>query len=154
MVSVLEVTAEKSPLTDTSVAHAIIESYEPLYSAPMKRIQPAIPSTPIPYTFVFSATSEKSLAAQIKTYTHFLDENLDFDLGSLSWSLFRRTAFQFRVTFSATSIRSLITQLEAHLENVSQNKSRQVPESIQRPHRTLWGSLLAKALSGQLWVES
>ena len=76
-----------------------------------------------PYTFVFSATSEKSLIAQLESYLIFLDETPDFSLGTLSWSLFRRTAFNFRVTFSAVSVRSLVSQIESALEDVKTKKN-------------------------------
>ncbi len=65
---------------------------------------------------------EKSLVAQLKSYLKFLDENPDFPLGTLSWSLFRRTAFSFRVTFSANSVRSLVSQIESALEDVETKK--------------------------------
>ncbi len=85
-----------------------------------KALQPAPTSTP--YTFVFSATSEKSLVAQLKTYLNFLDANPEFSLITLSWSLFRRTAFSFRVTFSANSVNSLISQIRNGLANAEKKK--------------------------------
>ncbi|KAL8900612.1 MAG: hypothetical protein Q9207_005617 [Kuettlingeria erythrocarpa] len=101
-------------------AHAIIESYEPESTMLAKALQPA--STSTPYTFVFSATSEKSLVAQLKSYLALLDANPDFPLSTLSWSLFRRTAFNFRVTFSANSIKSLVSQITDGLAEAERKK--------------------------------
>jgi hybrid polyketide synthase/nonribosomal peptide synthetase ACE1 len=89
-------------------AHAIIESYEP--AKPNVSISNKSSTTPWP--FVLSAPSEKSLAAQLKSYINFADENPDFPLDTLSWSLFRRTPFSCRIAFSATSLKSLVVQME------------------------------------------
>jgi hybrid polyketide synthase/nonribosomal peptide synthetase ACE1 len=90
-------------------AHAIIESYEPEKVAPRRAIIARSLSTP--HSFVFSGTSEKSLIAQLQTYLAFLDDNPDFDLRKLSWTLFRRTALSYRVAFSADSVKSLATNI-------------------------------------------
>ena len=94
-------------------AHAIIESYEPATPTTSSNNRD-LGSKPIttPWPFVLSAPSEKSLAAQLKSYINFADENPDFPLDALSWSLFRRTPFSFRVAFSATSLKSLVVQME------------------------------------------
>ena len=42
---------------------------------------------------------------------------------TLSWSLFRRTAFQFRATFSATSAKSLVAQIEGAIEDAATKKT-------------------------------
>ena len=39
-------------------------------------------------------------------------------MGTLSWSLFRRTPFNFRVAFSASSIKSLVSQIEDAVKKV------------------------------------
>ncbi|KAI4086542.1 MAG: hypothetical protein LQ344_007466 [Seirophora lacunosa] len=101
-------------------AHAIIESYEPESTA-LAKVQPA--SASAPYTFVFSATSERSLVAQLESYIHFLDANPSIPLTALVWSLFRRTAFNFRVTFSANSANSLISQIKNSLANAGSKKN-------------------------------
>jgi hybrid polyketide synthase / nonribosomal peptide synthetase ACE1 len=49
--------------------------------------------------------------------------NPEFPLGTLSWSLFRRTAFNFRVPFSTNSVRSLVSQIESALEDVERKKN-------------------------------
>jgi hybrid polyketide synthase/nonribosomal peptide synthetase ACE1 len=94
-------------------AHAIIESYEPTSpntSINTKELREK--SSLAPWPFVLSAPSEKSLAAQLKSYIDFADENPDFPLDTLSWSLFRRTPLNFRIAFSATSLKSLVVQME------------------------------------------
>lgn len=101
-------------------AHAIIESYEPGNLSPAKALEAPPASTP--YSFVFSAASEKSLVAQLKAYLTFLDQNPEFPLSTLSWSLFRRTSFNFRVSFAADSTRSLISQIESAIEDVETKK--------------------------------
>lgn len=113
-------------------AHAIIESYEPelgqlAASDPsdqhnLKANTKLLDTTPSsPHVFVFSAASSKSLTAQLKSYRSFLEENPDFDMNTLLWSLFRRTAHSFRISFAAKSIRSLSTQIAEVLEQ-SQTK--------------------------------
>lgn len=103
-------------------AHAIIESYEPASPAPVKALLPAAAS-PVPYPFVFSATSERSLAAQLRSMASFLDQNHDFNLCNLSWSLFKKTAFNFRITFSAHTAVELITKIHAALDEAETNKA-------------------------------
>ncbi|EME40768.1 hybrid polyketide synthetase [Dothistroma septosporum NZE10] len=100
-------------------AHAIIESFEPALhegapSPSQLQITEKAASTS-PWPFVFSASSEKSLVAQLKSYMDFIDEGPDIELSTLSWSLFRRTAFNFRVAFSATSFKALAVQIEKAL---------------------------------------
>lgn len=101
-------------------AHAIIESYEPEPSLTHRAIKSRSP--PTPHSFVFSGTSEKSLAAQLQTYLDFLDENPDFDLGKLSWTLFRRTALSYRVAFAADSVTSLTTKIAKTLEKAEKKE--------------------------------
>ena len=94
-------------------AHAIIESYEPANpNATIDNTNHDGKSTALPWPFVFSAPSDKSLAAQLKSYIAFADDNPDFPLDTLSWSLFRRTPLNFRVAFSAISLKSLVVQME------------------------------------------
>ena len=118
-------------------AHAIIESYEPETVAPPKTIDSAPSSTP--YPFVFSATSEKSLVAQLKSYVKFLEKKPDFSLGTLSWSLFRRTAFAFRITFSATSAKSLVAQIESAIEDAATKKTTLGTRANQKSPREILG---------------
>lgn len=100
-------------------AHAIIESYEPEKAVPRRAI--SAESSSAPHAFVLSGTSEKSLKAQLQNYLTFLGNNPDFDLRKLSWTLFRRSALSYRVSYSADSVQSLVTKLEESIEK-AENK--------------------------------
>lgn len=105
-------------------AHAVIESYEPASpNTSINKRELGGKSSTTPWPFVFSAPSEKSLAAQLKSYIDFADENPDFPLDTLSWSLFRRTPFNTRVAFSATSLKSLVVQMEKALGDFETKKA-------------------------------
>ncbi|KAI1632403.1 hypothetical protein F4809DRAFT_656376 [Biscogniauxia mediterranea] len=98
-------------------AHAIIESYE------TRPAEATIPSpTTVPYLFVFSGASEKSLIASLRLYLTFFRDHPDYSLDKLSWSLFRRTALKFRIAFSAFSIDSLAAQIEMTLADSETKK--------------------------------
>ncbi|KAE8150730.1 hypothetical protein BDV25DRAFT_139560 [Aspergillus avenaceus] len=103
-------------------AHAIIESYEP-ENVTIPTVAPASIVAPSPHTFVFSAASEKSLVAQLKSYLAFVTQNPDFPTGTLAWSLFRRSALNFRVAFAADSLTSLASQIEQALEDSQTNNN-------------------------------
>ncbi|KAH9905503.1 hypothetical protein F4778DRAFT_803016 [Xylariomycetidae sp. FL2044] len=94
------------------------------------------PSTP--HVFVFSAASTKALTAQLRSYLSFLDKHPSFDMDTLSWSLFRRTAHAFRVAITAKSIESLRVQIT---EILGQNESSKVAlgfrVSPKTPHRIM-----------------
>ncbi|KAI0484820.1 hypothetical protein GGR56DRAFT_680577 [Xylariaceae sp. FL0804] len=105
-------------------AHAIIESYEPEPKAEMP--SPPASSSTTPYVFVFSAASEKALVASMKSYRDFIHENPDFDPAVLAWSLFRRTAHKFRISFSAFSIDSLASQIDKTLDDAENKKDEHV----------------------------
>ncbi|KAF2820849.1 hypothetical protein CC86DRAFT_360096 [Ophiobolus disseminans] len=116
-------------------AHAIIESYEPEKAAPRRAITATL--SPTPYSFVFSGTSEKSLVAQLRTYLAFLDDNLNFDLGRLSWTLFRRTALSYRVAFSADSVSSLAAKIAEQLEKAEKKEDWCSRANPKTPHEIL-----------------
>lgn len=97
-------------------AHAIIESYDQPEEVSGEKDLPV--STP----FVFSAASERSLVSLLNAYLLFIKENPDFDARTLSWSLSKRTAFNFRVSFSAPSTESLASTIEARLAESKEKK--------------------------------
>ncbi|KUI61972.1 Polyketide synthase-nonribosomal peptide synthetase [Cytospora mali] len=97
-------------------AHAIIESYDPPEEVSVET------DLPVAMPFVFSAASERSLIALLNAYLSFLKENPDFDARSLSWTLSKRSAFNFRATFAAPSIEALISTIEARLEECKEKK--------------------------------
>ncbi|KAI1344561.1 hypothetical protein F5Y15DRAFT_411391 [Xylariaceae sp. FL0016] len=102
-------------------AHAIIESYEPEQKAILP--SPSLgTSQSAPHAFVFSAASEKSLVASLRSYLKFLRENPDYSPATLAWSLYRRTALKFRVSYSAFSIEGLVSQIEKSLEESESKK--------------------------------
>ncbi|KAK8879233.1 hybrid NRPS/PKS enzyme [Apiospora arundinis] len=76
-----------------------------------------------PHSFVFSAASAKSLAVQLKVYYSFLEENPTYDLDTLFWTLFRRTAQNFRISFAASSVQSLKLQISEALEKAEDSKT-------------------------------
>jgi hybrid polyketide synthase/nonribosomal peptide synthetase ACE1 len=97
-------------------AHAIIESYDPPEQIPCET------DLPVPTPFVFSAASERSLVSLLNAYLSFIKENPDFDARTLSWSLSKRTAFNFRTAFAAPSIDSLASTIEARLAESKEKK--------------------------------
>lgn len=103
-------------------AHAIIESYEGAADRGITRVLD-MSSSRTPYPFFFSANSESSLAAQLNSYLAFLDQNPDLGLDTLSWSLFRRTAFNFRISFAAKTHASLASQIKDALNDHTTKRS-------------------------------
>ncbi|THC94049.1 hypothetical protein EYZ11_006458 [Aspergillus tanneri] len=92
-------------------AHAILESYEPEEYQPGRTRREAV----IPLTF--SAMSQRSLNAMLRTYSSFLAANPSIDMRTLSTSLFRRSALPIRITFPpAQNAKSLHEAIDACLE--------------------------------------
>ena len=92
-------------------AHAILESYEP-DEAP-NNVTHASACTP----FVFSATSEMSLATTIARYSAYLKANPSTNLRDLAWTLHsRRSAFPVRASFPGLTVESLCSSLDAAIE--------------------------------------
>lgn len=52
-----------------------------------------------------------------------MEEKPNFSLSTLSWSLFRRTAFTFRVKFSASSAKSLVAQIESAIADAATKRT-------------------------------
>ncbi|KAK7921531.1 Beta-ketoacyl synthase [Apiospora marii] len=94
-------------------AHAIIESYMP----PTKqRDENATPDNVIP--ILLSASSEKALTVQLKTWLNFLENSpSDTSVQGLAWTLSRRSALSQRVCFEASTVRGLEQQLRAAVES-------------------------------------
>ena len=108
-------------------AHAIIESYDPQEEASVET------DLPVSMPFVFSAASERSLVSLLSAYLSFLNENPDFDARTLSWSLSKRTAFNFRAAFAAPSVESLASTIEAKL---AESKEKKEPIAIRANAKT------------------
>lgn len=98
-------------------AHAILESYE----APAKLDEPKLPATaPSLVPFTFSATSEKSLIAVIKSWLSYLQANNSVDLRSLAYTLScRRSALPLKAAFSATTLQQLCKKIGTRLQESS-----------------------------------
>ncbi|KAK7952854.1 Male sterility- NAD-binding [Apiospora saccharicola] len=103
-------------------AHAIIESYDPVFWKQQRRAleiqaQPQAPLATIP--FLFSANSEKTLATQIETYLSFLsgmdEANGTSNIRDLAYTLSRRSAFSLRTYCSAHTLGALREKLESKL---------------------------------------
>ncbi|KAI1746169.1 beta-ketoacyl synthase domain-containing protein [Xylaria scruposa] len=87
-------------------AHAILESFE---NGSEHRDNSLATQQPIPFIpFVFSADTEKSLIAVLRSYSEYLETNDSISPRDLAWMLLqRRSALSFRIAFPGSSIESL-----------------------------------------------
>lgn len=91
-------------------AHVILESYEPDHRNAVQKEN----SQAIFLPFTFSAASEKSLAGGIEAFAKYLADNKSIDLRNLVDTLnFKRSVFPFRKSFSATTVETLLSKMEA-----------------------------------------
>ena len=100
-------------------AHAILESYEISDHTPLiaGKYEPSRANGLVP--FVFSANSDKSLVAQVRSYSDFLDANPQVNLMDLVWTLnSRRDVFPFKRSFSGSNIESLQSEIRDSLQIV------------------------------------
>lgn len=98
-------------------AHAIIEEYRP--STESKNPRETTVFTP----FTFSAATERSLIATLKAYVSYLTAHPNINPGDLAWTLnSRRSVLPSRLTFAATSIASLVSQLNNAVSASDANK--------------------------------
>jgi hybrid polyketide synthase/nonribosomal peptide synthetase ACE1 len=75
-----------------------------------------IPVTP----FVFSAASESSLIAQLRSYSDHLNKREELDPYDLAWTLqARRSEFAIKVAFSAATISQLKSKIDTKLAEVN-----------------------------------
>lgn len=96
-------------------AHAIVESYDQQssHSAASETSQLFTP-------FVFSAVSERSLQANLFAYDAFLATTPSINIHDLAWTLRkRRSTFDYRTSFVASSISDLHSKIRLHLNNGS-----------------------------------
>jgi acyl transferase domain-containing protein len=95
-------------------AHAILEHYDNRLSG---AVRVSDPDRKIFTPFVFSAFSELSLRTTLSAFKEFLETHPDTNTADLAWTLRRRRSlFNHRVSFSASSVASLRVQLAAKLE--------------------------------------
>nr|ALP31868.1 polyketide synthase 32 [Diaporthe helianthi] len=104
-------------------AHAILESYnQPLGSH--SRTDSDHLFTPL----VFSAGSEHSLRASLSAYDAFLTNNPSINIHDLAWTLRkRRSIFDYRTPFVATSVADLQSRIRDHLSGSSSQVFRARP---------------------------
>jgi acyl transferase domain-containing protein len=117
-------------------AHAIIESWDgpigssltnghALLNGNMTRHLPNAQGAGL---FVLSANSGSALAASAGALATYLRAHPDTDLDQLAYTLFRRTEFPFRATFSATSVEQLADKLEAGKDSLkSSSRTATIP---------------------------
>ncbi|POS79314.1 polyketide synthase/peptide synthetase [Diaporthe helianthi] len=106
-------------------AHVILESFE---QTPQKPHAPSStgagkPRLSLLVPFVFSASSEKSLKILIDHYVSYLDKNRTISLADLWYTLSRRSALSYRVSFPAQSVDELLDELNKWLQ-----KTRRSPD--------------------------
>lgn len=85
-------------------AHVILESYEPSVALAAEVGHQTTSFSP----FVFSAYSQQSLAASLKSYAQYLEEHPDINPADLAWTLqSRKSRLPMRVYFPASPIKDL-----------------------------------------------
>ena len=98
-------------------AHAILEAYDYAEANLNKPVSPMPLFTP----FIFSASSETSLTANIRDYAAYLKENKDVNLQDLSWTLnCRRSTLPVRFSTAASTTEDLVTKLEKASQSASE----------------------------------
>nr|UBX54524.1 polyketide synthase [Aspergillus sp.] len=117
-------------------AHAIIESWVGSGSLTNGHTLNGYERSAIGGPFVLSANSGSALAASAGALASYLRAYPDTDLGRLAYTLFRRTDFPFRATFSATSSEELIDKLETGVDTLK-NTSRTATIAEALPPRIL-----------------
>ena len=92
-------------------AHAILESYE-------EPVENGVGDSTALFTpFVFSAASEHSLRANLSAYTTYLETNPNISPCDLAYTLRqRRSTFPYRISFPATDLNKLKSNISAKLE--------------------------------------
>lgn len=97
-------------------AHAILEAFDVDIAGAGAPSSAATSLTP----FNFSASSEKSLLANVKAYSAWLSEQNNVDLHDLSWTLnCRRSTLPVRLSIAASNVTDLITRLDKAAESPS-----------------------------------
>ncbi|KAJ5735043.1 uncharacterized protein N7483_000168 [Penicillium malachiteum] len=110
-------------------AHAILESFETLEDT--VTLGSTVPSlTP----FNFSASSERSLSANLETYSEYVSNNPEIDLRDLAWTLnCRRSTLPVRVSISASDSSDLAAKLKAMTQSPSEFTPSSKSSSIKQP---------------------
>ncbi|CAG7931952.1 unnamed protein product [Penicillium olsonii] len=95
-------------------AHAILEEYNPGYLNQKSAIFASAAMSP----FNFSASSEKSLLANVAAYSSYVRNKPGIDLRALSWTLnCRRSTLPVRLSVSALTTEALIARLDEAVQS-------------------------------------
>lgn len=102
-------------------AHVILESFNPIQRESKSGLSPqdlqSNITMPVVLPLVFSATSDKSLAAMLETYADFLRAEPDLSLNDLAWSLLcRRGDLPYKWHTYAKSVTELRSEIQTELE--------------------------------------
>ena len=137
-------------------AHAILEEFNPrLLNRKAEDAKPVIVSP-----FNFSASSEKSLLANIAAYSAYLRTHTATNLRDLSWTLnCRRSTLPVRLSVSASSTEDLIARLDEALQSSAITPSAQTA-TIREPkllgvftgQGAQWARMGAELLESSLMV--
>ncbi|KAJ8106971.1 hypothetical protein ONZ43_g6884 [Nemania bipapillata] len=106
-------------------AHAILESYTP-ENGPECSSKSTLPTKQNFLPFVFSATSEKSLAAYLNKFTNYLEQlPPDYSLSDIAYTLSaRRTRFAVGAAFGASTVEELTKKLNQHTNSATSQISK------------------------------
>ncbi|KAI8952322.1 hypothetical protein F4801DRAFT_599995 [Xylaria longipes] len=105
--------------------HAILESFEPTHYA-----QLTSPITNVYFSpFVFSAGSENTLIATLRSYRDYLAHHeKDIALRNLAWTLSsRRSTLQSRIALSATNCSNLAAKIDETIDSLEESGSSREP---------------------------
>ncbi|KAI9661732.1 MAG: putative Hybrid PKS-NRPS biosynthetic cluster [Bathelium mastoideum] len=99
-------------------AHAILENYQP---AETSTSNGGAENSLLPFRpFTFSAVSETSLVALLRSYSEFLKKNKSVDLRDLAWTLqSRRSVFPLKTAFAANNVDRLISKIDNKLTDLN-----------------------------------
>ncbi|KAI0014647.1 putative polyketide synthase [Xylariomycetidae sp. FL0641] len=132
-------------------AHAILESYDA-----KPQLQPRQVSGTLFTPFVFSASSQKSLAGCIRAYLEFLGSKKAecINAHDLAWTLrHRRSLLGWRVSFAASSLDELRRLLRACEEDTAGIGLKALPHSHNRIHGIFTGQGAQYARMGAALLE-
>ncbi|KAI1473097.1 uncharacterized protein F4812DRAFT_454916 [Daldinia caldariorum] len=107
-------------------AHAILESYDDVLDTSSSAFRDDTLFTP----FVFSAGSGQSLRKILSAYSAFLDTHSTLSSRNFAWTLRkRRSVLQYRVAFTAESIKHLKSKISERLSQPDPDIGVRVPSS-------------------------
>jgi hybrid polyketide synthase/nonribosomal peptide synthetase ACE1 len=118
--------------------HAILESYEPTQHAQLAPTAPNVCFTP----FTFSAGSESTLIATLRSYRDYLAElGQDVALRDIAWTLnSRRSTLQSRIALSAADSSGILAKIDEAIDSLEE------PGSSREPARWKSGSAKPRIL--------